>query len=116
MSGQKKQTRGEAFSAAVLETYQLRDDEKELLREVSTMLDQIDALDALVASDGLMVKGSRGTTELHPAAKEARQLRIALRAYIRSLRLPDPETGVDDITAQARQAGTIRWGKRKVSV
>lgn len=78
---------GEVLWRDVLGEYELEEHELALLRECVRTVDQRDALHARVKADGLMVDGPHGS-KVHPAATEARQLRIALARLVAALRLP----------------------------
>jgi hypothetical protein len=72
--------------------------------------DDIAALEAGLAEDGLWVAGSMGQPRLHPAVSELRQARVALARLLGDLPLPneaqDPETAR---AHRARRAANARW-------
>jgi hypothetical protein len=80
-------TRGAAFAAAVRDEFDLGTDKLELLFESERVLDQLDALHAVLDRDGLTVEGSAGQVVLHPAVSEARQARVVLVRLLGSLGL-----------------------------
>lgn len=55
--------------------------------QIARMISRADDLDALVAEQGLMVRGSQGQDVLHPAVAEARQARTHALAALRALGL-----------------------------
>jgi hypothetical protein len=81
---------GKRLWAAVVDRYDLEQHELVLLREAVRCVDTLDDLEAQVRRDGLMVPGNTvGTERVHPAAVEARQLRITLARVIAALRMPE---------------------------
>lgn len=72
---------------SVVEAYDLDEHELVLLREAVRSVDRLDELDGQVRADGVMVRSPSGP-RVHPAAVEARQLRIALARVLAALRLP----------------------------
>ncbi|MFL0290778.1 terminase [Mycobacterium sp. SMC-18] len=82
----------------VLGKFELEEHEQALLREAVRSVDQLDVLHAIVKRDGTIIDGPSGP-RMHPAAVEARQLRIALARVIAALRLPAD----DDSTLQRPQ-------------
>ncbi len=81
----------------VLAKYQLEQHELALLREAVRTVDDLDALAAVLASEGVVTHGQQ---RVHPALVEARQLRIALARLIGALRLP---AGDEDDQATGRR-------------
>jgi hypothetical protein len=71
----------------VLGRYELEQHEMALLREAVRTVDLLDALAAIAAREGLMVKGPHGDKP-HPAVTESRQQKIALARLTAALRLP----------------------------
>ena len=56
--------------------------------------DRVDALEAAVDEDGLMIRGSTGQNVLHPAVSEARQQRALATALLGKVELtPGEKTG-----------------------
>jgi hypothetical protein len=81
-------TSGKRLWKSILAEYELEEHETALLREMVRTVDQLDALQAAVERDGLMVAGPGLAKRVHPAAVEARQARIALARLAAALRLP----------------------------
>ena len=100
-------TRGEAFRAAVQRDHELGHDETEILIECAVMLDRLDALDAAVRHDGVVLAGGK----IHPAAVEHRQVTTTLRQHLHSLGLPDAE-GENARSRSAGHAAQARWAVR----
>lgn len=99
----RKPTRGQAFQAEVLDSFELGPHEVELLAEVAVMLDRLDLLEAAVVADGVMLNG-----RVHPAAVESRQVSNTLRQHLHALGLPDVD-GESVRSRQAGRAGRARW-------
>src|SRR5215203_4589088 len=76
---------GRKLWAAVVEEHELL-----LLRELVRTVDTLDALEARVVKDGVMLDSSQGD-RAHPALVEARQQRITLARLQAALRLPAGE-------------------------
>ena len=93
---------GAALWRAVLAEYDLEEHELLLLREAVRTVDALDALEALVQSDGAVVESPHGS-KAHPALVEARQQRIALARLLAALRLPAGEEEAGDRRPQRRQ-------------
>ena len=98
---------GKRLWRSILAEYELEEHEAALLREMVRTVDQLDDLAAVVASDGLMVRGPGLAERVHPAVVEARQLRIALARLAAALRLP----AGDEASADAK-VGTRRPQRR----
>src|SRR3954451_15825836 len=81
---------GKALWDAVLDEYELEEHELLLLREMVRTVDTLDALEARVAADGVLLGSSQGE-RAHPARVEARQQRITLARLQAALRLPAGE-------------------------
>ena len=76
-------TRGRKFWRDVVDEFDLTDAERHLLHEACRSLDRIDALEAVVTTEGQTVTGSTGQTVLHPAIAEARQQRLVLGRLVK---------------------------------
>lgn len=105
---------GEAGASLWVDTvavYDLTDQELRVLRQACATLDVVAALEEQVASDGVMVDGSKGQPVLHPAVGEARQQRLAFGRLISSLALPDSEGETIRTPEQVRAstASLARW-------
>lgn len=79
----------------VLSKYELEEHELALLREACRTADDLDALAAVSAREGVTVDG-----RIHPAVVEARQLRVTLARLVAALRLP---AGDEDDQAAGRR-------------
>jgi hypothetical protein len=87
--------------AAVQAEFELGEHERALLVALCRQVDRLDALEALIADEGLMVSG-HGTCKVHPAVVEARQTAIAVARISACLRLP---AGEEDEGGQQKRAG-----------
>lgn len=88
--------RGAALWRDVLGTYELEQHELALLHEAVRTVDLLDALAALVDTEGLTAESSQGS-RVHPAVVEARSQRLALARILAALRLPagEEESGTE---------------------
>ncbi len=89
---------------AVVEAYELEEHELLLLREMVRTVDTLDALEARVAADGVLLSSSQGD-RAHPALVEARQQRITLARLQAALRLPAGEEDDGDQRRPQRRMG-----------
>jgi hypothetical protein len=100
---------GRKLWLAVVEQFELDQHELALLREAVRTVDDLDALAAVVAAEGVTVVGQQ---RVHPALVETRQLRIALARLLAALRLP---SGSEDDHQEGRRPQR-RLGVRGVYV
>lgn len=91
---------GRRLWRAVTGEYELEEHERALLIEMCRTADTLDALAAAVERDGLL---DEETGRLHPAAVEARQLRIAYARLSAALRLPAGDE--DEVRRPQRRVG-----------
>ena len=104
--------RGARFWDAVMSQYELtRPDELELLTEAARLCTLADELADAVATQGFTAVGSAGQMVANPLLSALQSVRGELRNVLRQLRLPDPGTGDDDVTADARRAARARWSE-----
>ncbi len=85
----------------ILASYDLEQHELQLLREAVRTVDLIDALTALVATEGVVVTSPQGDKP-HPGVVEGRQQRIVLARLLAALRLPAGEEEAGDRRPQRR--------------
>lgn len=90
---------------SIIDEWELDEHELSLLRELVRVVSRLDALDDIVAADGLMVTSPGGVMKAHPALVEARQLAIAQARLTAVLRLPDGEEGSESPTRRQRRSG-----------
>jgi hypothetical protein len=102
--------RGSAFWDATLDQYELnRPDELELCLEAARLCDLTEDLAREVSAGGLTGVGSQGQLVANPLLAALQSARGELRNVLRQLRLPDPVSGEDDVTRDARGAARARW-------
>ena len=88
----------------VLERFELDEHEVALLTAMVRQVDRLDALEAIVAAQGLMVTG-HGTVKIHPAALEARASAIAVARISAALRLPSGSEDDGGLSRPQRRSG-----------
>jgi hypothetical protein len=93
----------------VLSAYKLRPDELVLLENACKTVDIIADLEAAMAGEPLVTKGSMGQTREHPLLSEARQQRAYLGRTLAQLSLPDLDAPVK--VNPHRQGGLSRWAQ-----
>jgi hypothetical protein len=84
--------RGRRLWKEVNSEFWLEEHELTLLREAVRTVDQLDKLDVIVRREGLVL-GGKQERKVHPAAIEARQLRLVLARVLAALRLPSGLSG-----------------------
>lgn len=89
--------------AQVLDEYELEQHEVGLLREMCRTQSQLDRLDRVVREEGAVITDRFGEPKTHPAAVEARQLRITLARLSAALRLPAGEEGDQQATRRPQR-------------
>ena len=99
---------GKRLWSQTLETYDLRQDEKEVLRAACFEADLIARMEAELESEPLTVKGSMGQLVPHPLVSELRQHRATMASLLRGLKLPDLDAGGDSVNQQ-REAAQSKW-------
>src|SRR4051812_6573970 len=97
--------RGRGLWRDVVSGYELRTDELVLLENACRTVDLIDELEAGMAGQPLVVKGSMGQAREHPLLSETRQQRAYLNRTLAQLKLPEDGVAVN----QHREAGSARW-------
>ena len=102
--------RGAALWQAVTGSWELRDDELELLRETVRTVDLVETLAAIVARDGATVT-VKDVIRTHPALIELRMQRLVLGKLLGQLALPDEDGSVlpSPASARGRKAAQSRW-------
>jgi len=101
---------------SVVDDYELEEHERVQLLEACRTVDLLNVLDAAVLRDGGLIRTSQGLVA-HPAAKEARQQRIALARMLAALRLPSGEAGDEQKNARPQRRVGVRgtYGIRGVA-
>ena len=113
MTKRAVKSRGQAFYARTVKTFNLADSELELLSECARLLDELEILNTQLETDGMTVMMPSGILKSHPCVAEVRSHRIALARILAQLALPD-ETGEALATAtqiRGRQSANKRWAK-----
>ncbi len=95
---------GRRLWKSVVTKFDLDEHELALLREAVRTIDALDALATITARDGLIVDTKAGP-RAHPAAVEARQLRVTLARIVAALRLPADE---DESAGREQRRGGAR--------
>jgi hypothetical protein len=106
---------GKALWKEVTGTYSLAPGEMPLLALACRQADDVAALEALLAADGLVVAGSAGQLRLSAVVTELRQGRLALAKLLDQLALP-VEAGAPSMTPAQRRgkaAADARWGQER---
>lgn len=94
---------GRRLWSSVQEAYELEEHERGLLLEMCRSVDALDRLAATVAEEGDLIVDHLGNRKVHPAAIEARQLRIAYARLSAALRLPAGDEGDEQNGARRPQ-------------
>jgi hypothetical protein len=106
--------RGRRFWRSMHADYDYSDAETELLVEACRVLDNVEALAAVVAAEGPTSTGSKGQTVTHPALQELRQQRLLLSRLLPQLEDVDAEVSGPALASAAsvrgRKAAAARWG------
>ena len=106
-----KQSPGAAMVAAILAEMAevgCEPDSKEqvLLDTARKLADRLDALERIVAKDGLMLTSPAGVVKVHPAAVEHRQLAANLARVLSNVVIGDSSAGKSPVKQRAAQT---RW-------
>lgn len=83
--------------------------EHALLTTARQLVDRLDALEQIIARDGEMVTGTNGTTRVHPAIAEHRQLAATLPKVLAGIVVGDTAVAKDPVKQRAANA---RWARR----
>lgn len=100
--------RGAALWTSIADVFDLDEHERTLLLEAARVADRLDALDAVIATEGVTVTTPQGV-KAHPALTEARQQGIVLSRLVSTLRIPDE----DDVRPQRRGASRGHYAARR---
>ncbi|MER7459217.1 hypothetical protein [Micromonospora sp. NPDC126480] len=95
-------TAGRRLWKAVVEEFDLTEQELALLRQAARTADLCDRLQAVVDEEGPMVAAKDDGTRAHPALVELRQQRITLARLLVALRVP---IGEDEEPARTQRRG-----------
>ena len=92
---------GRRLWTEVQREFELGEHELALLTALVRQVDRLEALEALIAAEGLTVTG-HGSVKMHPCVCEARQTAIAVARIAAALRLPAGEEDEDAKPGQRR--------------
>lgn len=98
---------GKKLWQETLATYDLRQDELEVLRAACAEADLIAKMAEELDGASLTTEGSMGQTVAHPLLSEIRQHRATQAALLRALKLPDADPAA--AANQHRSAANSRW-------
>ena len=105
---------GTALWVRLAATFDLAEHEAALLETCCHQADDVAALEALIAEQGLTVAGSAGQPRLNPAVPEVRQGRLALGKLLGQLALPDEDDRPMTASSRiAQRAANVRWDRRR---
>lgn len=80
--------RGKAFWKEMQSEIEFDGPQTQVLWEACRTLDRLEALDDVIAAEGVTARGSTGQVVVHPAVSEARQLQVVLTRLVTALNLP----------------------------
>ena len=112
-----KQSPGQLMVAAILAEMAevgVEPDSKEtvLLDAARKLVDRLDALERIVAKDGLMLTSPAGVVKVHPAAVEHRQLAANLARVLGNVVIGESSGGKSPVKQRAAQT---RWRAHNLS-
>jgi len=88
--------------------------EAAILETAARQADDVAALEALIAEQGLTVVGSQGQPRLNAAVPECRQSRLALARMLGMLGMPDEEDRpMSAASRSAQKASNARWNRKR---
>jgi hypothetical protein len=90
--------------------FQFHEGELQILRQIAATVDEIDAMERVLAETGPMIPGSRGQLRLNPLYNQLAVHRTMVDRLMLSLGLPaDGEQVGKRRSPQAKQAANARW-------
>lgn len=107
---------GSALWCSLTTVYEFGPHELALLAVACRQADDVAALEALLARDGLVVPGSTGQPRLNAAVTEVRQGRLALSKLLDQLALPADDDDAAPVlrspaSRKAQKAARARWDR-----
>jgi hypothetical protein len=107
-------TAGKALWRRLVDAYEFGPGELAILAVAARQADDVAALEALIADEGLIVTGSQGQPRLSAAITEVRQGRLALGRLLGQLSLPDEsDRPLTAASLQAKKAADARWSRKR---
>ena len=101
--------RGRRLWRRVVLTYEPSDAEYELLTEAARCVDRLDALRAVLATEPVLVEGSRGQMIVHPAIVEERAQRDLLGRLLGRLSFPSESDTEAAAATLGKRGAQARW-------
>jgi pyruvate/2-oxoglutarate dehydrogenase complex dihydrolipoamide acyltransferase (E2) component len=105
---------GEQLWRAVVEEWELRTDQDQLLLAACRTADEIAAMEAVLETAEPVVKGSQGQVRPHPLFAEVRGHRLALQRLLGGIGIRDAAEGEDQDAERShagRQLARQRWNR-----
>ena len=115
MSRKPSQTPGERLKEAILADFELNAGELALLDRAAALTDELQRIEAEMATRPLVTAGSRGQEVADPLLREHRQHSEVLQRVLEAIGLPvaGEDEGESGITQRARRAAQIRWARER---
>lgn len=98
------------YDAALGEEHEWTERDRVILEMAQRQANEIQALEQVLAKDGMTVRGSAGQTRLHPVVAELRLQRASLTRMLAQIPLPD-ETGQPMKNPTKQRAARRRWDR-----
>ena len=103
---------GRALWRSITGPFEPDERELQILTLACRQVDDVAALEALIARDGMVVEGSRGQLRLNSLVTEARQGRHEIANLLDKLNLPDADDRpMSGQSQRAKRAADIRWAR-----
>ena len=107
-------TAGKALWASILDVgYELRPDEFAVLTSACRTADLAARLEAALADQPLVTRGSMGQDVVNPLATELRLQRMAQANLLKQLALPDIDDEEQPKSLRHQNAANARWRRRE---
>lgn len=100
---------GRKLWKSIASVYELDPRELSLLAAACRQADDVAALEAVLARDGMIVAGSAGQPRLSAVVAELRQARLAVGKLLDLLTLPDVDAA-PRVSRRSQRAAQRRWG------
>ena len=99
---------GKRLWSSVVNSFELDGHELTLLVEAVRCLDALDRLEAVVRAEGDVIVDRFDQPRAHPAAIEARQLRVVYAKMLAALRVPDGVAGDESAGRRKQRSVGVR--------